>query len=267
VVTQIIGTVKPSGQRRLPQGVMYAMSPASYQNAYGGKFAGGDIATTVLRRRSRVQEADIYGLKAQPERAGGQGQGRAEEVRPARRLRDHIGYRSSQGQGEGVAEAFQQSLGKVGIKVNVKPMADDTYTSETCGKPSYVVQNKVGLCVYGWGADWTTGYGFLAQIVDSRLINPEGGSRELSRTIPRSTSWSTRWRGAGRDEASEISAPDRPAGDGGGVIYPGIYAKGAAARKNVTNVFINDAFRSLRLHRHGREAVTHAQVPTHTEGR
>ena len=61
-----------------------------------------------------------------------------------------MGYRSSRDKEKKTAEAFQQSLGKVGIKVNVKPMADDTYTSENCGKPSYLVDNNVGLCVYGW---------------------------------------------------------------------------------------------------------------------
>ena len=46
------------------------------------------------------------------------------------------------------------------------------------------MQNNVGLCVYGWAADWNTGYGFLAQIVDSRMINPEGGSANFSVRIP-----------------------------------------------------------------------------------
>ena len=45
-------------------------------------------------------------------------------------------------------------------------------------------QNKVGLCVYGWGADWPTGYGFLSQIVDSRTINPAGGSSNFTVRIP-----------------------------------------------------------------------------------
>ena len=29
--------------------------------------------------------------------------------------------------------------------------------------------NNLGLMVYGWGADWPDGFGFLAQIVDSRV--------------------------------------------------------------------------------------------------
>ena len=33
--------------------------------------------------------------------------------------------------------------------------------------------------VYGWGADWPDGYGFLAQIVDSRIIRATGGNTNL----------------------------------------------------------------------------------------
>ena len=36
-----------------------------------------------------------------------------------------MGYRSSRPKEKATAEAFQQALGKVGIKVNVKPMPDD----------------------------------------------------------------------------------------------------------------------------------------------
>ena len=43
--TQIIGTVKPLDNVDCRKAVIYAMSPTSYQNAYGGKFAGGEIAT------------------------------------------------------------------------------------------------------------------------------------------------------------------------------------------------------------------------------
>ena len=36
----------------------------------------------------------------------------------------------------------------------------------------------------GWGADWNDGFGFLSQIVDSRVIRETGGSSNLSVTIP-----------------------------------------------------------------------------------
>ena len=46
--TQIIPTVKPLDNIDCRKAIMYAMSPASYQNAYGGKYAGGELASTLL---------------------------------------------------------------------------------------------------------------------------------------------------------------------------------------------------------------------------
>ena len=37
----------------------------------------------------------------------------------------------------------------------------------------------------GWGADWNDGFGFLSQIVDSRVIRESGGSSNLQRQHPR----------------------------------------------------------------------------------
>ena len=105
-------------------------------------------------------------------------------MRPAGRLRANMGYRSARPKEKATAEAFQESLGKVGIKLTLKPLPDDTYTSEQCGKPSYLVANKMGLCTYSWGADWNTGYGYLAQLVDSRTINPEGGAPNFAVRLP-----------------------------------------------------------------------------------
>ena len=66
--TQIIGTVKPLDNVECRKAVMYAMSPSSYQNAYGGKFAGGEIASTVLPPTiPGYKESDIYGLKSHPD--------------------------------------------------------------------------------------------------------------------------------------------------------------------------------------------------------
>jgi len=38
--------------------------------------------------------------------------------------------------------------------------------------------------VYSWGADWNDGFGFLSQIVDSRVIRPTGGNSNLGIKIP-----------------------------------------------------------------------------------
>ena len=59
-----------------------------------------------------------------------------------------------------------------------------TTSPALCGKPDYVVKNNLGLCTNGWGADWNDGFGFLSQIVDSRVIRPTGGSSNTSVRIP-----------------------------------------------------------------------------------
>jgi peptide/nickel transport system substrate-binding protein len=187
---------------------------------------------------------DIYGQKDNPD-------GQPDKAKEALKKCGHpdgfetsIGYRSSREKEKATAVAFQEALGKVGIKLNVKPFADDTFTSATCGKPSYVVANKVGLCVYGWGADWNTGYGFLAQITDSRVINPEGGSANFAVRDPEVDKLIDQLY-AEQDEAkrAEISGQIDKKVMEDAYIYPGVYAKGVLLRsENVTNYFINDAF-------------------------
>ena len=122
-------------------------------------------------------------------------------------------------------------------------MADDTFTSEQCGKPSYNVANNVGICVYGWGADWPTGYGFLSQLVDSRIINPAGGSANFSVRLPEVDKLIDQL--AVEPDATkreDISAQIDKLVMENAFLYPGVYAKGVLLRgKDVTNVFINDA--------------------------
>jgi peptide/nickel transport system substrate-binding protein len=243
--TQIIPTVKPLDNIECRKAIMYAMSPASYQNAYGGEFAGGDIATTLLPPMiGGYEDFDLYGQKDNPNGQPDKAKEALEKCGQPDGFEINMGFRSERPKEKATAEAFQQALGKVGIKVNIKPLADDTYTSETCGKPSYNVKNNIGLCTYGWAADWNTGYGFLAQIVDGRLIQPQGGSANFSVNIPEVDKMLDELV-LEQDEAkrNEISGKIDKRVMEEAVIYPGIYAKGVLIRsKNATNVFVNDAF-------------------------
>ncbi len=48
------------------------------------------------------------------------------------------------------------------------------------GRPTnntaFVKANQLGLIDTGWTADWPDGFGFLAQIVDSRVIRDAGNT-------------------------------------------------------------------------------------------
>jgi peptide/nickel transport system substrate-binding protein len=244
-LTWIMSNVKPFDNADCRKAVMYAMSPSSYQNAYGGKYAGGALGSTVLPPVvPGYKKSDIYGLTSHPDGQAAKAKDALKKCGQPNGFETTIGYRSSRDKEKATAVAFQQSLGKVGIKVNVKPMPDDTYSSETCGKPAYVVANKVGLCVYGWGADWPTGYGFLSQLVDGRLINPEGGSANHSVRSPEVDKLLDQL--AVEQDASkraDLSTQIDQLVMKGAYLYPGVYAKGVLLRgKDVTNVFISDAF-------------------------
>ena len=241
--TSINPTVKPLDNIDCRKAIMYGMSPTSYQNAYGGKYAGGDIATTIMPPQiPGYKDFDVWGQKSNPT-------GQADKAKEALKscgqdIDINMGYRDDRPKEKATAEAFQQSLEKVGIKVTPKALPSGDYFSSTCGLPSYVVKNNIGLCANGWGADWPDGYGFLSQIVDSRVIRDTGGSSNTSVRIPEvdqmldkavveqdETARNTLWGDIDKRVMDEA------------VIYPGVYAKSVLLRsKNATNVFVNEAF-------------------------
>jgi peptide/nickel transport system substrate-binding protein len=243
--TSIIGTVKPLDNIDCRKAIMYAMSPVSYQNAYGGSYAGGDLASTLLPPTvTGYSPFDIYGQKSHPKGQISKAKDELKKCGQPNGFSTGIGYRQERPKEKATAEAFQQSLAKVGIKLTVKPLSSDTYTSETCGKPSWVVANKVGLCVYGWGADWNTGYGYLAQITDSRVINPQGGAANFSVRDPKVDAMIDQLVAEpDATKRNQISTNIDHQVMEDAYIYPGLYAKAVFLRgKTTTNSFINNAF-------------------------
>ena len=98
--------------------------------------------------------------------------------------------------------------------------------------------------VYGWGADWPDGFGFLAQIVDSRVDPGHGRQHEPGVKDPAVDALvdkalhDDRHRGAREDLGRH-----RQEGHGGRIRLPGVWAKGLLYRPpNLTNVFVTDGF-------------------------
>ena len=243
--TSINPTVKPLENIDCRKAIIYAMNPTSYQNAYGGKFAGGEIATTMLPPMiPGYEDFDLYGVKDNPKGQADKAKESLEACGKPDGFEINMGFRSERPQEKATAEAFQEALAKVGIKVTPKPYPDGDYFSALCGKPDYVVKNNLGLCTNGWGADWNDGFGFLSQIVDSRVIQPTGGSSNTSVRIPEVDKM--------LDEAKveqDTAKREQMWGEidkrvmEEAVTYPGVYGKVVLARSdNVTNVFINESF-------------------------
>ena len=64
----------------------------------------------------------------------------------------NIAYRAERPKEKATAEAFQQALGRVGIKLTLKPYPQGDYFAQYCGLPPYVVKNKLGLCTERLGS-------------------------------------------------------------------------------------------------------------------
>jgi peptide/nickel transport system substrate-binding protein len=242
--TSISPTVAPLDNIECRKAIMYAMDGTAYQTAYGGQFAGGDLATTLmpptipghtdfdLYPNGQDHKGDLDAAKKSLE-ACGQPNG----------FETNIGYRAERPKEKATAEAFQQALGRVGIKLTLKPYPQGDYFAQYCGLPPYVVKNKLGLCLNGWAADWPDGYGFLSQMTDSRVIRETGGSSNVSVRIPEVdqmldkalTELDTNKRNQMWGEIDKRVMEEA-------VIYPGVYSKALLVRsKNATNIFVSDA--------------------------
>jgi len=242
--TSVNPTVKPLDNIECRKAIQYAMDRTSFQTAYGGAFSGGDLATTIMPPTiPGYQKFDLY-----PAGPGSKG-----DVTKAKEaltkcgqpngFSTNIAYRNERPKEKATAEAFQQALAKVGIKLTLKGYAKADYFSSYAGNPPYVKANNIGLALNGWGADWPDGFGFLSQIVDSRVIRETGGSSNTSVRIPEVDKL--------LDQAvNELDTTKRNAVWGQidkrvmeeAVIYPGVYAKSLLMRgENLTNVFVNES--------------------------
>jgi peptide/nickel transport system substrate-binding protein len=97
--------------------------------------------------------------------------------------------------------------------------------------------------VYGWSADWPDGFGFLSQIVDSRVIRATGNSNlsvrdpEVDSLVDKAVTTS----GDGARQKAWVDVDKKVMDDA--YILPGIWAKSLLYRPpTLTNVFITNGF-------------------------
>jgi peptide/nickel transport system substrate-binding protein len=241
--TVINSDVAPLNNIHCRKAVLYAADRTGYQRAYGGAI-GGEIATNLMP--PVIPGAKRFDLYPSPSNKGDVGKARDELAQCGQPggFSTGISYRAERPKEKATAEALQQSLARAGIKLEIKPYPLIDYLRLYAGKPGYAKSNNLGLMVYGWGADWPDGYGFLAQIVDSRAIRATGGNSNLgirdpavdqlldqalvtTDTAAREQIWDTIDRKVMEDA----------------YVLPGIWSKGLLYRPpNLTNVFITNGF-------------------------
>jgi peptide/nickel transport system substrate-binding protein len=223
--------------------VLYAADKVGYQRAYGGSI-GGDIATSLLPPTiPGSRKIDEYEATTQPNGDDAKAKTELQKCGQPNGFSTNISYRTERPAEKAVAEELQQSLGKVGIKLTINPYPQGDYASLYAGNVAYSKAHGLGLKIYGWGADWPDGYGFLEQIADSRVIRPAGNTN-FGIKIPAVD--------ADLDKAfatTDVTARNQIWGDIDQAIMdnasalPGVWAKGLFYRPPaLTNVFINNAF-------------------------
>jgi peptide/nickel transport system substrate-binding protein len=239
--TAINSDVAPFDDIHCRRAVLYAADKTGYQRAYGGA-TGGEIATNLMPPViSGAQQFDPYPT---PGNAGDLAKAKDEltQCGQPNGFSTSISYRSERPKEKATAEALQQSLARAGINLEIKPYPTGDYFKLYAGKPDFAKANNLGLMVHGWGADWPDGFGFLAQLVDSRAIRAAGGNTNLSVKDPEVDAMLDKAVSTLDTAAREqmwVDVDKKVMDDA--FILPGIWAKGLLYRPpNLTNVFITD---------------------------
>ena len=229
--TSINPTVTPFDNIDCRKAVQYAMDQTGYQTAYGGQFAGGDLATTIMppiipgyqistcTRTAQDHKGDLDAAKKSLDKPAAS--------RTASRPTSPTG--PSGPKEKATAEAFQQALSRVGIKLTLKPYPQGDYFAQYAGNPPFVVKNKLGLARRTAGVP--TGLMASASCPRSSTRGSSGrpaGPPTPASASPRSTRCSTRRCRARRGQAQPDVGRDRQAGHGGGRHLPGRVRQGSA---------------------------------------
>ncbi len=172
-----ISTVlEPMDDLACREAVMYAADRDALQRAWGGD-TGGDIATQIMPASLPGADPGIDLYPSQDNQGDlDKARQKLEECGEPDGFSTSIGVRADRPSDVSTAEALQQALARVGIETRIKQYPSDTYTNTQAGSPSFVEDNDLGLTVYGWAPDWSSGYGFMSKILDGDAIQDAGNA-------------------------------------------------------------------------------------------
>jgi peptide/nickel transport system substrate-binding protein len=242
--TSINGNVAPFDNVHCRKAVEYAADKVGLQTAFGGPIAGGEIATGLMPPVIPGQKS--FNLYPSADNKGDLAKAKAElaECGQPNGFSTNISYRAERPKEKATAESLQQSLARVGIKLSIKSYPQDDYFALYAGKPAFAKKEGLGLATNGWGADWPDGFGFLSQIIDSRVIRDTGGSSNISVRDPAVDTLVDQALASTDTAARETiwqNADQKVLDDA--YVLPGVWAKSLLYRsKNLTNVFISNGF-------------------------
>jgi peptide/nickel transport system substrate-binding protein len=157
--------------------IQYAANKVNLQTAYGGPYAGGQIASTVAPPNVVGQKHfDLYEATTKPQGDPTKAKAALKACGHASGFSTGIAYRSDRPKEVAAATALQQALSQVGIKTTLHGYPAGTYYANFAGVPKYMDQHGIGIAFGGWAPDWPDGYGFFYYISDGAAISPAGNT-------------------------------------------------------------------------------------------
>lgn len=236
----ILGDNPPLDNVDCRKAIIYGADRVGLQNAYGGQLAG-EIATGLMPPSiGGWKKLDLYPTATgdvEKAKAALQACGKPDGFETV------MTFRSDRPKEQAAAESLQQALAKVGIKLTLKGFPTSEYFSSYAGKPAYTKANNIGLATNGWSADWNTGFGFMSQIVDSRVVRAAGNynlsvrSDEIDGLIDQANSEQD------KSKSDAIWGQIDQKVMEGAYVLPEVWSKGLLLRgKGLTNVFVSGAW-------------------------
>jgi peptide/nickel transport system substrate-binding protein len=169
--------VAPLNNLACRQAVEYAANKTDLQTAYGGPYAGGSIASTLLLPgMGGYSSFDLYSAKSQPTGDLTAAKTALKTCGQPNGFTTGMAYRSDRPKEVAAATALQAALARVGITLQLHGYPAGTYYTNFAGAPNYVHQHNLGIDIGGWSPDWPDGYGMMYSLVDGNTIVPAGNT-------------------------------------------------------------------------------------------
>jgi ABC-type transport system substrate-binding protein len=238
--------VAPLNNVACRQAIEYAANKTDQQTAYGGPYAGGAIASTVMPPNIiGYKSFDLYNALSQPS-------GDLTAAKSALAACGHpngftvgLAYRSDRPKEVQAAQSLQAALARVGITTQLHGYPSGTYYTDFAGSPNYVHQHDLGIDMGGWAADWPDGYGFLDEISNGNAIAPSGNTNIEELNDPVVNNLFSQAASATITPAQETAIwpkIDMQIMKDAGIL-PEVYAKSLLYRNPaVTNVYVQDYY-------------------------
>ena len=226
------------------QAIMYAADRDGLHRAWGGEM-GGDIATSLLLPDLAGADPDLD-LYPSEDNTGDleAAEDKLEECGQEDGFSTTIAVRDTSERDIDTAESLQESLGRVGIELEIEQYPAAQFFGQYAGSQDFVRENDIGMSVSGWGADWPTGYGFASAITHGENIQETGNYNTAELDDPEINElWDRTLTTEDPDERAEIYGEIEQLVMENAVILPAVFDRSLYYRPDhLTNAYFHPAF-------------------------